>query len=352
MELQHVSLFMKGKRMAPTNETSKANFNWTEQYVLNLCDFLIAYQNKKGQNCDFKWMQLQPEFEKKHNIKFNSKKSLKSKFDGMKRQFTLWKTLKNGETGLGWVESTGKLNCSNAWWDQKIEYLLCRKMKNFKPFRTKPPSKELQDARNQLFGDSVACGANEMAPGMDIGTSSQAPIANLEHIDVEFDDNADTYEVYTQFSNSLDAQEEAFYPDLMKDVGQDVPTSSQVGVSKQVNKSTKLTMKPKNVQMKRTGRDSTGSRMFKEFMVKQNEKQDRLIEILQSDASGVNKDDPYSASRCMSVLNGMIDGGMMEDDSPLYYLAMDLFKDAVTRELFLNMRSDDSRLKWLQHKQD
>ena len=210
----------------------------------------------------------------------------------------------------------------------------------------------MQDAWYQLFGDSVASGANEMAPGMDIGTSSEAPIANPEHLGVEFDDNADTYEVYTQFSNSLDAQEETFYPDLMKDVGQDVPTSSQVGVSKQVNKSTKLTMKPKNIQMKRTGRDSTGSRMFKEFMVKQNEKQDRLIEILQSDASFVNKEDPYSATRCMSVLNGMIDGGMMEDDSPLYYLAMDLFKDAVTRELFLNMRSDDSRQKWLQHKQD
>ncbi|PWA34357.1 myb/SANT-like domain-containing protein [Artemisia annua] len=333
--------------MAPTNETAKANYNWMEQSVLNLCDFLIAYQNKKGRNCDFKWIKLQPEFEKKHNIKFNSKKSLKSKFDGMKRQFTLWKTLKNGETGLGWDESTGKLNCSDAWWDQKIE-----ENENFKPFRTKPPSKELQDAWYQLFGDSVASGANEMAPGMDIGTSSEAPIANPEHLDVEFDDNADTYAVYTQFSNSLDAQEEAFYPDLMKDVGQDVPTSSQVGVSKQVNKSTKLTMKPKNVQMKRTGRDSTGSRMFKEFMVKKNEKQDRLIEILQSDASSVNKDDPYSASRCMSVLNGMIDGGMMADDSPLYYLAMDLCKDVVTRELFLNMRSDDSRLKWLQHKLD
>ncbi|PWA54522.1 myb/SANT-like domain-containing protein [Artemisia annua] len=105
-----------------------------------------------------------------------------------------------------------------------------------------------------------------MAPGIDISTSSEAPIANPKHLDVEFDDNADTYE------------------------------------------------------MKRTGRDSTGSRMFKEFMVKQNEKQDRLIEILQSDASGVNKDDPYSASRCISVLNGMIDGRMMADDSPLIIL--------------------------------
>ena len=67
----------------------------------------------------------------------------------------------------------------------------------------------MQDAWYQLFGDSVASGANEIGPSMDIGTSSEAPIANPEHL--EFDDNADTYEVYTQISNSLDAQEEGFY---------------------------------------------------------------------------------------------------------------------------------------------
>ncbi|PWA56527.1 myb/SANT-like domain-containing protein [Artemisia annua] len=126
----------------------------------------------------------------------------------------------------------------------------------------------------------------------------------------------------------------------MKDVGQDVPTSSQIEVSKQVKKSAKLIMKPKDVQMKRKGRDSAGSRMFKEFMVKQGERLDRLIEILESDAYGVNKDDPYSASSCMSVINGMIDGGMMPDDSPLCYLAMDLFEDAVQRKLFMTMRSE------------
>ncbi|PWA56591.1 myb/SANT-like domain-containing protein [Artemisia annua] len=133
-------------------------------------------------------MQLQLEFEKMHNIKFISKKSLKSKYDGMRKQYSLWKTLKNGETGLGWNASIGKLDCSDAWLSQKIEDQEC----------------------------------------------------------------------------------------------------------------------------------------LKRFMVKQDEKQDRLIEILKFVDSGVNRDDPYSASRCMSVINGMIDGGMMPDDIPLCYLAMDL----------------------------
>jgi hypothetical protein len=108
-------------------------------------------------------------------------------------------------------------------------------------------------------------------------------------------------------------------------------------------------MKPKNIPMKRKRRD-LGSRMFKEFMVKRGEKQDHLMEILECDAYGVTRDDPYSASRCKRVINGMINVGIMLDDSPLCYLAMDLFEDAIKRELFMTMQSDASRLKWLQHK--
>nr|GEW24001.1 myb/SANT-like domain-containing protein [Tanacetum cinerariifolium] len=221
---------------------------------------------------------------------------------------------------------------------------------NVKIFRTKTPSKELQEVWDQIFRGSVASGGNETAPGMDVGTTSEAPIVNLENADVEFDDNADTYEVFQQYSDCferLDAQEEGFYRGLMKDVGQDIPSSSEIGISKQANKSSNLTMKPKNVKMKCIGRGSSGSRMFKEFMVKQ----DRLIEILKSDAYGVNKDDPYSDSRCMNVINDTINGGIMPDDSHLFYVAMNLFEDAVKRELFMTMRTDASRLKWLQHKQ-
>ena len=138
----------------------------------------------------------------------------------------------------------------------------------------------------------------------------------------------------------------------MRDVGQDVPTSCQIGSSGQPNKSTNVTMKPKTVEMKRKGRESAGSKLFKEFIAKQEEKQDRVIKILESDVSGVTKDDPYSVARCMVVIHGMVDGALMTNDSPLLYLAMDLIEDAVKREVFMNMRDDSARLKWLQHKQD
>nr|GEV05611.1 NAC domain-containing protein 78-like [Tanacetum cinerariifolium] len=180
-----------------------------------------------------------------------------------------------------------------------------------------PPSKELQEAWDQIFGDFIASEGNETEPGMDVGTTSEVPIVNLENTDVEFDDNADTYEVFHQYSDCferLDAQEKGFYIGLMKYVGQDVPSSSKIRISTQVNKSFKLTVKPKNVEIKRIGRGSSGSRMFKEFMVKQDEKQYRLIKILKSDASSVNKDDPYSASRCMNAISDMIDGQAWMDE--------------------------------------
>ncbi|PWA47423.1 myb/SANT-like domain-containing protein [Artemisia annua] len=305
------------------------------------------YQNNNGRSKGFPWIQLQPEYEKIHNHKFISKQALKSKFDIMRKQYTLWKKLKHGETGLGWDANTGALNCSAAWWNMKI-----KQNPDVSGFRTKPPSKELQEAWEQLFGESIACGSKVVAPGMVNETSSEVPNVNLKNVAIDIDDNTDPYEVYNQYSDHLDAQENDFYPSLMRDVGEDVPMSCQIGISGQPNKSTNVTMKPKTVEMKRKGRESAGSKLFKEFIAKQEEKQDRVIKILESDVSSVTKDDPYSVARCMVVINGMVDGALMTNDSPLLYLAIDLIEDAVKREVFMNMRDDNARLKWLQHKQD
>ncbi|PWA61444.1 hypothetical protein CTI12_AA372840 [Artemisia annua] len=110
-------------------------------------------------------------------------------------------------------------------------------------------------------------------------------------------------------------------------MGQYVPTSSQSGIPRQPNKSTNTTTKPKIVEIKRKGRSSAGSTMFKEYMAKQDKKQEHVIKILEFDVSGVTKDGPYSISKCMTVINGLIDGNLMTYDIPLLYLAMDLFED-------------------------
>jgi hypothetical protein len=39
----------------------------------------------------------------------------------MKKDWRIWRFLKFGETGLGWDPVTGKLSCSDDWWDRKIK---------------------------------------------------------------------------------------------------------------------------------------------------------------------------------------------------------------------------------------
>ncbi|GJV19868.1 hypothetical protein Tco_1368888 [Tanacetum coccineum] len=71
----------------------------------------------------------------------------------MKRDYNLWNSLKNGETGLGWDASAKKLDCLAKWWKRKIKVDL-----NFKKLQKKQPSLELQDVWDQLYGDVVADG--------------------------------------------------------------------------------------------------------------------------------------------------------------------------------------------------
>ncbi|GKD09393.1 Myb/SANT-like domain-containing protein [Tanacetum coccineum] len=164
--------------MATSNATSRKE-NWTDQPVLTLCNFLIQHQNNNGRNKAYLWSQLQPEYEKIHNHKFNSKQALKSKYDSMRKQYTLWKQLKHGETGLGWNASTGALACSNDWWDRKI-----KENPNVSGFRTKQPSKELQEAWEQLFGGLLAGESVVVGLGMDQDTSSEIPNVNLENAEI------------------------------------------------------------------------------------------------------------------------------------------------------------------------
>jgi translation initiation factor 2 beta subunit (eIF-2beta)/eIF-5 len=89
----------------------------------------------------------------------------------------------------------------------------------------------LQEAWEQLFWESFACGSKVVAPGMVKETSSEVPHVNLKNVAIDVDDKSDAYEVYNQYSEHLDAHENYFYQILMRDVGQDVPTSCQIGIS-------------------------------------------------------------------------------------------------------------------------
>ncbi|XP_076956673.1 L10-interacting MYB domain-containing protein-like [Bidens hawaiensis] len=298
--------------------------------VLEFCRFLNKYITIHGRTSSFKWVSLQPAFEKVINQKFVSDKALKNKYDGMRKEYNLWKSLKNGETVLGWNESTRQLNCCDEWWSRKIK-------ENSKviAIQNNQPSAQLQEEWDQLFGDAVASGENCVAPSMDPTTFSEVHIENLE------DNNVD--------GENLETQENNFFGDWMNEVRQpNASTSSPSEVAKNFEKPTKVNTKPKPVKMKRKGRDSLGASMLKDHLTQSNMNQQRALEILESDSSKLSQSTKFSIEAAIGVLNQMVDAGLMREDEELWLFAMDLFEDPVKREMFINMRHDASRLAWLQ----
>ncbi|GKG24739.1 hypothetical protein Tco_0395367 [Tanacetum coccineum] len=104
--------------------------------------------------------------------------------------------------------------------------------------------------------------------------------------------------------------------------------------------------------MKRKGRESKGSALLNHLIAQQNATQLRALKILESDASCVNQVGIANISEVMSVINSMVNEGLMTKGDKLWCFAMTLFEDVVKRELFLNMPDNDGRKAWLKYKHD
>ncbi|XP_076894469.1 uncharacterized protein LOC143546765 [Bidens hawaiensis] len=268
----------------------------------------------------------------------------------MRKEYNLWKSLKNGETGLGWNESTKQLSCSDEWWKLKIQ-----ENPKVLAIQNNQPSIQLQEEWDQLFGDAVASGENCVAPSMDPTTFSEVHVENLEDDNVEGGDDANAYHVYSDTLynlENLETQGNNFYADFLNEVSQpNASTSSPSEVAKKIKKPTKVNTKPTPVKMKRKGRDSLGASMLKDHLTQSNMYQQRALEILESDSSKLSQSTKFSIEGAIGVFNQMVDAGLMREDEELWLFAMDLFEDPVKREMFINMRQDHSRLAWLQRKQ-
>ncbi|KEH32558.1 Myb/SANT-like DNA-binding domain protein [Medicago truncatula] len=95
-------------------------FKWTENDHEKIFSELCIKFIRKNGRVSFRWKEINQEFESIIKRKCVDK-TLKNKYDYMKKDWRLWKFLKFGETGLGWDPLTGKLSCSDEWWDRKIK---------------------------------------------------------------------------------------------------------------------------------------------------------------------------------------------------------------------------------------
>ncbi|GKA58394.1 hypothetical protein Tco_0757582 [Tanacetum coccineum] len=157
----------------------------------------------------------------------------------MKRDYNLWKLLKNGEMGLGWDASAQKLDCADNWWKMKIK---------------------LQYAWDQIYGDVVAGGEDCVSSTMNTKAFQEVHNENAEDKDDESDDDLDDTQEGTQVDNfemeELQNTEPSFFKSFIDEVNlADTTTpSNQSGIPKKVQKPTKSNTKPKTINMKRRGR--------------------------------------------------------------------------------------------------
>ncbi|KAL3833975.1 hypothetical protein ACJIZ3_008711 [Penstemon smallii] len=93
-----------------------------------------------------------------------SKVELKNKWDSLK-EFSQWKSLTNGETGLGWDHKKGTVTATKEWWSRKIQG-----NPNAAKFRLKGPL--LVYDQETLFSDVVATGNSAWDSKLGINTES------------------------------------------------------------------------------------------------------------------------------------------------------------------------------------
>ncbi|PWA42784.1 myb/SANT-like domain-containing protein [Artemisia annua] len=298
-----------------------------------------------GRTSQFNWNEIQAEFEKISNTKVYSFRVLKNKYDDQRKDYNLWTSLKNGATGLGWDASTGTLNCSDEWWEIKQT-----ENDKFKRLRKKQPSLELQECWYQLFGDKVATGVEVVAPSITRRTFVAPPVNpstsnDSHHVNLDAED--EDLEAENGLED-LDAENETFFSSFIDEVAsENVSTSNQIGGSKLAKKSAKTSTKP--AQMKRSGRESAGTAMFKKIMTEQNATQQRALQLLELDTT--NEVSKTNVDSVITVMNRMVEQKLLPEYGDLWCFGMTVLEDPVKREFFLNFPADAGRVAWLQYQQ-
>ncbi|KAJ9556644.1 hypothetical protein OSB04_011258 [Centaurea solstitialis] len=297
--------------MSTKNDVDVVTFSWTDEYVVIFCDVCINFITKNGRGQPFRWRDLQDQFADKVGKKCHFK-ILKNKYDAMEKDWRLWKYLKMGETGLGWNSMTGKLDCSDDWWERKL-----KEKPEAKKFRFKGLSPLVEEKWDHLFGDVVATGEGCVAPSLTIDQEYvDEPISQVEQTqDKEGETQDKDGGTCHDRLGSLDEQEEGFWSGFINEVRGTFTSPQQKTFTNTCG------MKPtKGVKRKR--RESGGQ--------------------------GTNtKRDEVSIDEVMEIMNRIAIDSDVVVGGDTWCHAMLMFRDPTTREIFFKMPNDDARLSWL-----
>ncbi|KAL6548250.1 hypothetical protein OROGR_008671 [Orobanche gracilis] len=312
--------------MGPKKDTEE-EITWTNDNIINFCEVCIDYITKNGRGQLMRWRNIEELFTKKTNKQCNFK-SLKNKFDSMKKEWRLWKFLKTGETDLGWNSTTGKLNCPDEWWEKKL-----KEKPKAKKYRYKGVCPQVEAKWDELFGDAVATRVGCIAPSLDREFVEKST-NDVEEIETADGWSNEAFREYSQYSRleSLDTQENSFWHNFSAEITDNLPTRSDVP---KVNK--------KSVKCRK--RESGGSVLMREHIEKVHEIHSDIVGLIKQGPNTKKNDTGASIDQIMD--NRIATTGNVEVGGDIWCHAMLMFRDAANREIFFKMPGDDARLAWL-----
>ncbi|KAJ9560157.1 hypothetical protein OSB04_005317 [Centaurea solstitialis] len=251
-------------------------------------------------------------------------KSMKNKYDAMKKDWRLWKYLKRGETGLGWNSTTGKLECSNEWWENKL-----KEKPEAKKFRFKGLSPLLEERWDHLFGDAVATGESCVAPSLtpefvDQSVSQVEEIENREGGIQDKDGTSDAYNGCSQYSKrleGLDYQGASFWEGFIEDVrGTIAPNSNLPNTIAPKSNPLKTSDQNPTKGVKRKRRESGGSAFLRQHLKKADERHSEIMDLFKQGTNS-KKDELEMDDNQRNQLLLLLDLANLEEDVALstYY---------------------------------
>ncbi|KAG8378574.1 hypothetical protein BUALT_Bualt08G0151000 [Buddleja alternifolia] len=236
-----------------------------------------------------------------------------NRWDSLKKEWGIWKRLLRGESGLGWNNEKGTIEATPDWWQRKIQ-----EVPDAAKYREKGPI--LLEDQEMLFSDVVATGASAWTP-----SSGILP----PHLLDELDESSDV-----QFHNFNDHVNE---PNAETDATTNTQAESgPIGGNRRGSAEFSTRIRGKKIK-----KMSNGDKIVRCL--------ERMVGTLETDSSLSNSSkehgQQYSIKDCLDILEEM--SGIEEGDTMWMY-ATRLFLKPSVREMFLAIKKNETRLRWLQ----
>ncbi|XP_061976713.1 L10-interacting MYB domain-containing protein-like isoform X1 [Populus nigra] len=301
---------------------------WSRRSTHIFCDICIqAVQMGLRPGTHFSkhgWRYVIGQFEKESGQSF-TKKQLKNKWDGIKKDWKIWKSLLGQENELGWDPNKQTVAASDDWWDEKI-----KAMPAAEKFRNSGIEPDLCSKYDFMFTGSSAWptssavfideeenDGNLMQPNVNIGPA------------VHVEGSGDLGDEPT-FVESLDEMLTAACVD-----------QDSLQIEEQGNDKKQKRVDESGTQSVKKGRNQSGG------TVKLSRKLDRLMATVESGGSVTSRRRDAQGCSIIEVMDELHSMPDIVKGSGLHVFASEFFLLRTRREMWFAMREPKAKINWL-----